>query len=150
LIPVPAWSTRPSSHIPLPESLTGALDYASGLDWEGSGAYFAALHRAPWAQHHPVAAGFSLEKIAVALEDHTFLPGQYHVVYYDAFAPSVQPGMWRRENLTRVMEALETGGVLVTYCAQGQFRRDLRNLGFRVEMLPGPPGKREVLRAIKI
>lgn len=134
---------------PLPESLTGILDYATGLEWEEGGGYFAELHRAPWARRIPVAAGFTLEKILVPLEDYVFPPGQYQVVYYDAFAPSKQPGMWHKENLTRVRDALETGGVLVTYCAQGQFRRDLRDMGFRVELLPGPPGKREVLRAVK-
>jgi len=72
------------------------------------------------------------------------------LVYYDAFGPRVQPEMWKEHNLVIVADALKPGGILVTYCAQGAFRRSLRNLFFSVEKLEGPPGKREMTRATKI
>ncbi len=73
----------------------------------------------------------------------------YHVMYYDAFGPATQPELWTPECFAKAFEALVEGGVLVTYCAKGQVRRDLVVAGFDVERLPGPPGKREMLRAWK-
>ena len=75
---------------------------------------------------------------------------EYDVVYYDAFAPSIQPHLWQEEQLTRIYRALKSGGVLTTYCAQGAFKRTLKAIGFSLEALPGPAGKREMTRATKI
>ena len=71
------------------------------------------------------------------------------VVYYDAFSPRKQPELWKKPILKKMYDCLNTDGVFVTYCAQGQLKRDLKSLGFYVETLPGPPGKREMIRAIK-
>ena len=57
--------------------------------------------------------------------------------------------MWDLPILEKMYESLNENGILVTYCAQGQFRRNLKSLGFLVESLPGPPGKREMTRALK-
>jgi len=75
---------------------------------------------------------------------------QYNLVYFDAFAPNVQPAMWQKEIFDKIYQSLEVGAVLVTYCAKGQFKRDLMSVGFKVEKLEGPPGKREMIRAIKM
>lgn len=75
---------------------------------------------------------------------------EYDMVYYDAFAPSIQPHLWQEEQLTRIHSALKPGGVLTTYCAQGAFKRTLKAIGFTLEALPGPAGKREMTRATKI
>ena len=69
------------------------------------------------------------------------------LIYYDAFAPSKQNEVWSTEYLTKAAEVLKPTGLLVTYCAQGQFRRNLEALGFEVSRLPGPPGKKEMIRA---
>ena len=74
---------------------------------------------------------------------------QYDVVFYDAFGPPTQPEMWTPDIFQRMFDALTPGGILVTYCAKGQVRRDMQSAGFNVERLPGPPGKREMLRATK-
>jgi tRNA U34 5-methylaminomethyl-2-thiouridine-forming methyltransferase MnmC len=71
------------------------------------------------------------------------------LMYYDAFAPSRQPEMWTHEALLAAWNCLTPGGLWVTYAAQGAMRRTLRSIGFIVESLPGPPGKREMTRAIK-
>lgn len=68
------------------------------------------------------------------------------VVFYDAFAPSKQPEVWSLENLKKVNSMMPPSGILVTYCASGQFKRDLKEAGFLVEVLPGPPGKKEMTR----
>ncbi|TVR84039.1 MAG: SAM-dependent methyltransferase [Saprospirales bacterium] len=73
----------------------------------------------------------------------------YDLIYFDAFGPGTQPELWTRELFVHIFHALKSDGVLVTYCVQGQFRRMLTNLGFKWEKLPGPPGKREMLRAHK-
>lgn len=73
----------------------------------------------------------------------------YNLVFYDAFAPSRQPEMWDSACFKHIAEMMMPGGMLVTYCAQGLFRRTLKQIGFTVEKVPGPPGKREITRAIK-
>ncbi len=72
------------------------------------------------------------------------------VFFYDAFSPDKQPELWSVEAFREAFEALETGGILVTYCAKGYVRRHMKEAGFRVERLPGAPGKWEMLRATKI
>jgi tRNA U34 5-methylaminomethyl-2-thiouridine-forming methyltransferase MnmC len=71
------------------------------------------------------------------------------VIFFDAFAPSVQPELWGREALRKVVDRLAPGGVFVTYSAKGQLKRDLKALGLRVETLPGPPGKMEMVRGVR-
>ena len=71
-------------------------------------------------------------------------------IYFDAFGPRVQPDMWTLEIFQKLYSSMENEGVFVTYCAKGQVRRDLIEAGFKVEKIPGPPGKREMLRGRKI
>lgn len=73
----------------------------------------------------------------------------YDVVYYDAFSPSVQPELWELEAFQRMYQAMRPNGVLTTYCAKGAVKRTLKAVGFEIEALPGPIGKREMTRAIK-
>ena len=74
---------------------------------------------------------------------------KYHLVYFDAFAPEVQPELWTPILFQKIYDAMAFGGILISYCAKGQFKRDLKNVGFTIEGLPGPPGKREITRAKK-
>lgn len=73
--------------------------------------------------------------------------GQFDLVYYDAFAPHAQPELWTQEAMEKVSSLANPGCILVTYCAQSQFKRNLKASGWEVERLPGPPGKREMTRA---
>lgn len=73
----------------------------------------------------------------------------FDVIYYDAFAPEKQPAMWTQEIFNRLYALSNQGAVLTTYCAKGVVRRMLQASGFVVERLSGPPGKREILRAVK-
>jgi tRNA U34 5-methylaminomethyl-2-thiouridine-forming methyltransferase MnmC len=72
-----------------------------------------------------------------------------HVLYFDAFSPEAQPDMWDSEFLGKVIQWIRPGGCLVTYCVKGEVRRRFLDLDCRVEKLPGPPGKREMLRVHK-
>ena len=78
------------------------------------------------------------------------LDKRYDIIYFDAFGPRAQPEMWEAANFDKLFQNMEPGGVLVTYCAKGAVRRTLQEIGFMVEKLPGPPGKREMLRATKL
>ncbi len=91
---------------------------------------------------------FTLIKSLCSLKD-VSLRQSYDVIFFDAFSPRQVPYMWTLEVFKKMYEALNPGGVLVTFCAQGQFRRDLKEAGFEVEALPGAPGKREMTRGSK-
>lgn len=74
---------------------------------------------------------------------------QFDIIYYDAFAPNAQPELWEADILSKMYQALKPTGVLTTYCAKGVFKRCLKSVGFTIEALPGPIGKREMTRAVK-
>lgn len=71
---------------------------------------------------------------------------KFDIIYYDAFGPPVQPDMWNPESMAHCAELMQNEGVWVSYCAKGLVRRGLSQCGFIMERLPGPPGKREMLR----
>src|SRR5690554_479488 len=73
----------------------------------------------------------------------------FDLIYFDAFGPRVQPELWETSIFEQMFAALKPNGVLVTYSAKGEVRRIMQRVGFTVERLPGPPGKREMLRAVK-
>ena len=87
-------------------------------------------------------------KSNISIED-VILTDNYDIIFYDAFAPSKQPSMWERKNLEKIYSHMNYDSVLVTYCSSGQFKRDLKSIGFKVDVLPGPKGKKEMVRAIK-
>lgn len=133
---------------PIPSQLLAELNYVQGLSPDMQ-QLFGAIHATPWG--HPVqhADNFWVEKRQEKLEDFQ-AADLFDVVFYDAFSPKAQPEIWALANLQKCHDALRPGGCMVTYCAQGQFKRDLRACGFRVEALPGPPGgKKEITRAWK-
>lgn len=110
------------------------------------------LHNADWGEPTPVTAQFSLEKYHrdfITDEERCYPEGKIDVIYYDAFAPNSQPAFWEGPALDHCYRALRPGGWLTTYCAKGQFKRNLRAAGFTVEGVPGPPGKREMTIARK-
>ena len=102
------------------------------------------LHKVDWGHH----GQFSRRKttwqaFAKAREER----GTFDVIYFDAFAPDSQPELWAPERFREAFLLLREGGLLVTYCAKGAVRRAMQSAGFKVERRPGPPGKREMLRA---
>lgn len=109
---------------------------------------FLRLHECRWDTPVDICPGFTLEKRHAGFESLSDC-GCYSIVFYDAFSPRVQPALWSGEVLSRFYHALVPQGVFVTYCAKGSVRRTLSSIGFEVERLPGPPGKREMLRGIK-
>lgn len=131
---------------PLTEDLWQQLHYEH-LDIEGAGRWFSLLHQSIWDKDVLLAPNFLLHKIKGDFNEVPF-PGQIDLVFFDAFAPDKQPEVWSQTLFDRIFQVMAPGGVLVTYCAKGVVRRMLQQAGFRVERIPGPPGKREMLRAI--
>ena len=74
---------------------------------------------------------------------------KYDIIFFDAFSPSKQPEIWKIENLKKLYKLMKSKSILLTYCASGQFKRTLKEIGFDVEVLEGPPGKKEIVRASK-
>jgi tRNA U34 5-methylaminomethyl-2-thiouridine-forming methyltransferase MnmC len=112
--------------------------------------YFKQIYTVNWKQEHQISDLFSLQKVNATFEQWMPPLNEYDVIYFDAFGPPVQPELWTLEMFQKMYGALRSKGILITYCAKGQVKRNLREAGFFVENLPGPPGKREITRAIKL
>jgi tRNA U34 5-methylaminomethyl-2-thiouridine-forming methyltransferase MnmC len=112
-------------------------------------AYFYELHATPWNEPADVIPYFTLQKIHESLEEFVAPSSYYDLIYFDAFAPEKQPELWTDAIFEKLYNATRPGGVLVTYCAKGSFKRSLKAAGFEVEALLGPPGKREMTRGMK-
>ena len=129
----------------LSPELAAQLNYAST---EPERTDFLKMHTCVWNEDAAITQHFTLHKAQRRVQDEQAVD-EYDVVFYDAFGPPTQPEMWTLAIFQRMFAALKPGGIFVTYCAKGQVRRDLQAAGFAVERLPGPPGKREMLRATK-
>ena len=110
---------------------------------------FQNIHNCSWHQTHKILANFSIVKHQAFFSDIS-KANVFDVIYFDAFGPRVQPDLWIESIFKKMYEALRPNGLLVTYCAKGSVRRCMQAVGFEIERLPGPPGKREMLRAIKL
>lgn len=104
----------------------------------------------PWNTKHELFNQINFLKILCDVQNFNFKYQKYDLVYYDAFAPNKQPEMWCQDIFEKIFFSLKKDGILVTYCAKGDFKRTLKKIGFKVESLPGPPYKKEMTRAIKI
>jgi tRNA U34 5-methylaminomethyl-2-thiouridine-forming methyltransferase MnmC len=138
-----------TSHEQFPVSIQVAerLNYPKVLKFDGDD--FLKLHQLSWGEAHQLQDNFSFTKVNGDFKANIAnLPTAElaDVLFYDAFAPVSQPELWMPETMALCYNATKQGGVFVTYCAKGQFKRDLRSVGYTVEPLPGPPGKREMTR----
>jgi len=122
------------------------LNFCEVLGRPGCRPVFERLHDAEWERPVEIIPGFQLFKSRRDIREYTFREPA-DLVYYDAFDPVAQPELWTEELFARLFAQLAPGAVLVTYCCKGAVRRALQAAGFETEKLPGPPGKREFLRA---
>ncbi len=134
---------------PVAEREWRQLSYGSDLGSPSAQQYFEAMHRAPWEEPVALRKGFTLCKRRTDVREFAPDPDPFDLVYFDAFGARVQPELWTPDIFVRMFAALGEGGILVTYAAKGSVRRAMQAAGFRTERLPGPPGKREMLRASK-
>jgi tRNA U34 5-methylaminomethyl-2-thiouridine-forming methyltransferase MnmC len=124
------------------------MNFISVLKAENERATFHKIHTVSWDEKHQISDRFLLEKRKQFFEDIED-KNAFHLIYFDAFGARVQPQLWTEEIFLKMFNALKENGILVTYSAKGSVRRAMQAVGFKVERLPGPPGKREMLRAIK-
>ena len=134
---------------PIADFIIQQLNYTALLP-ERFGELFAAIHHAEW--HHPevLSPQFTIEKTMTTLEQFNAAAHTFDLIYFDAFAPNKQPDVWCPDNMQKCFELLKPNGMLVSYCANGQFKRNLKAAGFMVKPHPGALGKREMTRAWKI
>ncbi len=134
---------------PLDGSVIEKLGYHNFLDLsEEENSLFRKIHEVEWNKEVSIKPNFKLMKVRASFSDYT-ITERYDLVYFDAFAPAVQPELWEKDVFSKLFQSINEGGVLVTYCAKGEVRRTMQGVGFKVERLPGPPGKREMLRATR-
>ncbi len=137
---------------PISEKSASQLNYAQQITDDANTHLFLALHNAPWNEEVEITPTFILHKIDTDFSDPNNLDTVtlFDVIYFDAFAPEKQPEMWTQPIFNKLFALCNQNAIITTYCAKGVVRRMLQFAGFTVERLPGPPGKREILRGRKI
>lgn len=131
----------------IPEEVA-LLNYVEQLKAENFRTQFEQMHAVSWEEQHEISNTYALTKRKQLFEDITD-DNAFNLIYYDAFGSRVQPDLWEVGIFKIMYRALKNNGVLVTYAAKGSARRAMQEVGFTVERLDGPPGKREMLRATK-
>lgn len=125
------------------------MNYVSELNASNEKDVFDKMHQISWEEKHTISSNFSLTKRKQFFQD-IIDENAFDLIYFDAFGFRVQPELWSLEIFQKMYVALKTNDVLVTYACRGSIKRAMLECGFKVEKLPGAPGKREMLRAIKI
>lgn len=133
---------------PLDLAIIDKLNYTTQLKNFESTILFEKIHNSKWEQLNQINEYFSLSKVKTQLLDFNSNIN-FDLIYFDAFAPSKQPEMWEICIFEHLSKMMNNKSQLITYCAQGQFKRNLKSTGFEVITLPGPPPKKEMVRGIK-
>lgn len=124
------------------------LNYVQQLKANKQKDIFEKIHTCSWEEMHEIEDQFYVTKRKQLFQEITD-KNVYDLVYFDAFGARVQPELWTEDIFRRMYEAMKLDAILVTYAAKGSVRRAMQACGFVVERLPGPPGKREMLRGVK-
>lgn len=158
-------SRRASDHIieytaieryPLGKEIWEQLNYhtvpenSDSPDGPDAAGFYRLLHHAPWEMPVQLDPHFRLTKFNADLCSADLRINPVDLIYFDAFAPDIQPELWTAEVFEKMFRLMKPGGILITYSCKGTVKRNLKAAGFAIEKLPGPPGKREILRARKI
>ena len=125
------------------------MNYVTELDAEKERPIFELMHQSNWEEKNAISSNFTLTK-RKQFFDEISDENQFDLIYFDAFGYRVQPELWSTEIFEKMYKALKVNGVLVTYAARGVVKRSMIEVGFTVEKLAGPPGKREMFRATKL
>lgn len=133
---------------PLENVVYTRLNYCGQLHAPELEPLFLQLHQSTWDTTHALTGQFSFVKRNTTLQQFDCTQ-PVDLIFYDAFAPSAQPELWTVEVFQKLFNCLSAGGILTTYCSKGDVRRAMMAAGFTIEKIPGPPGKREMVRAGK-
>ena len=134
---------------PVEQGEVEKLNFVEVIKDQEAESFFKDIHASIWEKEVKITPNFKLtkqKKFFQDIEDEEL----YDLIYFDAFGARVQPELWTVKIFKKMFTALKPNGILVTYAAKGSVRRAMLEVGFGVERLPGPPGKREMLRATKI
>ena len=132
---------------PISPELARTLNYPTLLQCAHAQGFYR-MHDCAWEKPILITNEFNFQKRKCLIQDFSS-DQKFDLIYFDAFAPSCQSHLWELELHQKLYLMLTAGGALVTYCTQGQFKRNLKSIGYRLEILNGPGKKREMLRAIK-
>ncbi len=133
---------------PIAEAEALTLNYVEVLEADEYKSTFKLMHESNWNEKLRISDQFSLTKRQQFFNEIDDLE-KFDLIYFDAFGYQIQPELWSTEIFKKMYDALKPNGILVTYAARGVVKRSMIEVGFRVEKLEGPPGKREMFRAIK-
>ena len=133
---------------PLPLEMAEQLNYCAALNVPEYGKQFFDLHRMNWNEMKQVNQHFTFikKKENFLTEHHT---GAFDLIYYDAFDPATQPEMWTADAFRKIYDVMADNAVLLTYCSKTVVRKAMEAVGLLVEKIPGPHGKREIVRAYR-
>ena len=134
---------------PVQTEMLSVLNYPEFLAQPAALDIFRQISTSDWDSSLSILPNFNLTKRKARLQETILSPENYHLVFLDAFSPEVQPDMWTAEVFEQIFTSMVHKGILVTYCCKGHVKRAAKSVGFLVEKLPGPPGKREILRLMK-
>lgn len=150
-----AWKFAQENHLqidlssielyPLPKEIWNGLHYSQN---EIEKQIFNNLHSSIWGKKNEISTNFGFTKIQTSLLNYE-TKQKFDIIFFDAFGPDKQPELWVISVFEKLFSMLNPNGILVTYSAKGQVRRNMQTAGFTVERIPGPPGKREMLRATR-
>jgi len=133
---------------PVSNEEINSLNYVDQLKVAEYKSVFNEMHQTKWEIKNSISSNFSLTKRSQFFNEINDV-NAFDLIYFDAFGARVQPELWTEEIFQKMFNSLKSNGILVTYSAKGSVRRAMQTVGFLVEKLPGPPGKREMLRAVK-
>ena len=132
---------------PLPKDILNACSYKEWLQIPTQ--VSEKILMSDWDKIIEVDSSFNLIKYYKNIVTENLPKNYFDIIYYDAFSPESQPELWSASVFEKIYESMTEQAVLVTYCAKGEVKRILKKIGFTLESLPGPPGKREMTRATK-
>jgi tRNA U34 5-methylaminomethyl-2-thiouridine-forming methyltransferase MnmC len=133
---------------PLNVDTASQLNYCDQLKRPDIQPAFMQLHQCPWNEVVEISPYFHFKKISTSLVDYTS-PQLLDCIYFDAFAPDAQPALWTESIFKKLYGMTKPGGILSTYCSKSVVRKAMVAAGWAVEKIPGPPHKREMVRALK-
>jgi len=125
------------------------LNYKNILPYAQTDDVFSLIHAAKWEESVQIADHFTICKHKISALDIQFPQNSFDLVYFDAFSPDSQPELWSSMLFEKIYNSLKMNAIFVTYSVKGSVKRNLKQIGFHVEKLPGPPKKREILRGIR-
>ena len=131
---------------PLKNQILKQLNYAKliGIDKKK----FLAIHKCNWQKENKISDYFKLTKNHIAIEKYN-TNIKFDIIYFDAFSPEKQPELWTKKIFQKMYYFLKNNGTLITYCAKGVVKRTMKEVGFQINVLKGPPGKREITQGKK-